>query len=280
MNFIRKARVILAIVFALSPVFGFAQYVYQVDPLLSNFSNAQRYDFGGGLVLPGGQFTGVVHVNDAFGNRVGDSTAKRKLSTMGYGAQIGLNLPFKGTGHISCWALTLALEVNLYTWQNLNQTMNTDGVYKNYATSLNANTMQYSLPIGIDWKVGNDAILSKRLNFGTSFGVGVIPQLNVSELSSNSTFGNSYGWGFNPYAKFDWSIFAGLCWKLRFMYSLGKVNILDVNGKATPLNDGPLSVSANNAISISLIVMPFSGRWSESDWYNTYDTYNVHDRFN
>jgi hypothetical protein len=282
MNFIRKAVVLLAVAFALAPATGFAQYVYQVDPLLSYFSNAQRYEIGGGLILPSGEFTGPTRVLNSGGVQIGDSTAKRPISTMGFGGQIGLNLPFKGTGHISCWALAIQLQVNVYTWKDLNQTMTTDGTFKPYATSLDAGTMQVSLPIGIDYKVGNDAILSKRLAFGASMGVGVIPQFNSTSLSSgSSSYGNSYGWGFTPYAKFDWSIMAGLCWKLRFMYTLGKVNILDVNGKVLPgLNDGPLTLSAHNAIMASLIVMPFSGRWEESAWYNTYDTYNLHDRFN
>jgi len=279
MNFIRKVPLMLAVAFSLLPALGFSQYRYQVDPLLSNFSNAQRYELGGGIILPGGKFTGVVRVNNGSAYK-GDSTATRSLSTMGYGAQIGLALPFKGTGHISCWALAVQLQVNQYIWKDLNQTMTTDGVYKPAATPLNASTMQICLPIGVDYKVGNDAILSKRLAFGASMGVGVIPQFNMTGLEGVATYDKSYEWGFTPYAKFDWSIFAGLCWKLRFMYTLGKVNILDINGKVNPINDGTFTLSTNNAFSASLIVMPFSGKWRESQWYNTYDTYNTHDRFN
>ncbi len=280
MNFIRKVPVILAVAFAMIPVLGFSQYIYQVDPLLSNFSNAQRYEIGGGLVMPSGEFTGVVHVYGPNNSYKGDSTAKRPISATGFGAQIGLNLPFKGTGHISCWALAIQLQVNQYIWSDLNQTMTTDGVFKPYSTSLNASTMQVSLPIGIDYKVGNDAILSKRLLFGASMGVGVIPQFNSTSLEGVPTYDATYGWGVTPYAKFDWSIFGGICWKFRFMYTLGKVNILDVNGKVSPINDGPFSLSTKSAFSASLIIMPFSFKWSESAWYNTHDTYNVHDRFN
>jgi hypothetical protein len=271
----------LAAAVVLAPISGFSQYIYQVDPLLSYFSDGQRYDIGGGVVLPGGEFTGVVRVTDNGTTPLGDSTAKRSLSTMGYGGTISVNLPFKGTGHISCWAVHVQLTANQYTWTDLNETMNSSGVYKPSSKSLDASTIQVMLPIGIDWKVGNDAIKSKRLAFGLSLGAGVAPQFNITGVSSvSTTYESTYGWGFTPYAKIDWSIFAGLCWKIRAMYQIGKVNILDVNGKVVGANDGTFTISSTNAISLSLLVMPFSGRWSESQWYNTHDTYNQHDRFN
>lgn len=281
MNFIRKIPFLLALALSV-PVVGFSQYSFKVDPLLSYFHDAGRYELGGGIINPTAEFTGVVHVLDANKNYKGDSTAKRTITASGYGAQIGLNLPFKATGHISCWALALQLQVNQYIWQDLNQTMTTTGQYKAGSTSLNSSTMQIALPIGIDYKVGNDAIKSKRLAFGASMGAGVIPQFNNTALEgvSSSAYNNTYGWGVTPYAKFDWSIFAGLCWKLRFMYTMGRVNIQDVNAKVLPLNDGPFTLSTKSAFMASLIIMPFSGGWEESAWYNTYDTYNNFDRFN
>ena len=156
----------------------------------------------------------------------------------------------------------------------------TDGSYKSVSVPLNATTMQVTLPIGVDYKIGNDAILSKRLPFGTSLGIGVIPQLTMTNLEGISGFTAQYGYGCTPYAKMDISLFTGLCWKLRFLYTMGNINLLDVNAKLGNLNDGPFTISSSSQFMASFVIMPFSGGWKEFAWYNTYDTYNQHDRFN
>lgn len=282
MSFTRKplGALVFVLLFASTP--GFAQYKHTVAPFFSNFRNKYRYEIGANLIMPSGEFTGVVRVNDGSNNYRGDSTATRSLSgDMGYGIDLGLSLPFKGTGHISCWAATIHLMANQYMWKKLNQTMLTNGSYKDAAVPVNATTYQIALPIGIEWKVGNDAILSKRLNFGATLGAGVIPQLNITNLEGVPYIDPGYGWGFRPYAKAEVAVFTGLCWKLRFMYSPGNINLLDVNRKLTNnLTDGPFTIrSTGNAI-ISLIFMPWSVSWKEYDWWNTYDTYNQFDRFN
>ncbi len=280
MNLIRKAGIVFALVLALMPVLGFAQYMHTVDPFWSNLRNPQRYELGGGIVMPAGTFTGMLRVEGPGGYFKGDSLIKRKLPAAGFGGSIGLCLPFKATGHISCWAVAASLQVNMYTWDDLNPTMNESGTLTSAAKPLSASTMQVALPIGIDWKVGNDAILTKRLPFAAAFGVGGMPQIMRTGLPSQSGFVPQWGYGITPYVKFDWSIYVGLCWKLRVMYNMGNINLLDVNHRLAGYNDAPFTLSSGSGLSFSLIVMPFSGRWKEYSWYNTYDTYNQHDRFN
>jgi hypothetical protein len=280
MNLIRKACFVSAFIFSLLPVLSFAQYQHMVEPFWSNLRNPERYEIGGGLVMPSGSFTGVVRVLGAGDVYKGDSTATRAIKGNGFGGTIGLNMPFKATGHISCWAVAAQLQLNMYTWSDLNQTMGSNGQYKKATPSLNAATMQVAIPIGIDYKIGNDAILTKRLPMGASFGIGFIPQIMTTNLQGVSGSTAQYGYSCLPYAKFDWSVFTGWCWKLRFMYSAGNVNLLDVNRKIANINDGPFKFSSGSTISASFIIMPFSGRWSEYTWYNTFDTYNQHDKFN
>jgi len=279
MNLIRKACFVSAFVLALMPVLGFAQYQHTVDPFWYSLGNPHRYELGVGTVMPAGYFTGVVRVNDASGYK-GDTMARRKLPGAGFGGHFGVNMPFKATGHISCWAVAVQLAGNMYTWSDLNQTLDASGNYKKYTTSLNGATTQVSLPIGIDYKIGNDAILTKRLPTGFSMGVGIIPQLELTTLNGISGFKPQWGYGVLPYAKLDLSVFTGLCWKLRLMYSMGNINLLDVNHTLTNLNDGPFNIVYSSAFSVSFVLMPFSGGWHEYAWYNTFDTYNQHDKFN
>ncbi|GAA4467642.1 hypothetical protein GCM10023093_23870 [Nemorincola caseinilytica] len=257
-----------------------AQYQHQIDPFWSNLRNKGRYEIGGGLVMPSGSFTGVVTVLGSNNYYRGDSTAKRDIKGTGFGGSIGLALPFRATGHISCWAIAVQLQGNIMTWPSLNQTMSTGGTYTDRTTKLDGSTMQFALPIGVDYKVGNDAILTQRLPLGMSIGAGIYPQITLSTLSGVSGYKSQWGNSIWPYAKLDLSVFTGFCWKIRLMYTAGNMNLLDQNTALAAYNQGPFTISSSGQFMASLIIMPFSGKWSEYAWYNTYDTYNQYDRFN
>ena len=279
MNLFRKPVICLAFVLMILPKAGFSQYQHTVEPFFSYFRDLKQYDLGFTYVMPFAHFAGVV---PAYANGIyrGDTTAKRPTPGMGVGGSIGLSIPFKATGHISCWAVNFHLMANMYTWTNLNETYEFDGSYKVAAEDLGATTMQIALPIGIDYKAGNDAIQTKRLAFGTSLGVGVMPNYNITTLTGVDSIKSHGAFGFNPYAKIEVGFFAGICWKLRFMYTMGDVTLIDVN-KATDYHiNGPFKVTSNGNLMISLVLMPFSGGWYEHSWYTTHDTYNQHDRLN
>jgi len=167
MKFFKKPLLYIALVALLLPMAGFAQYQYQCDPLFSYFKDPKRYELGFNFVNTAGDFDGVVRVTGPGGSFVGDSNAKRSFTGSNIGGDIGLSLPFKMTGHVSCWAVNFHLMANMLTWSDLNQTMGTDGTYTAGTKTLDATTIQVGLPIGIDWKAGCDAILTKRLTFGT-----------------------------------------------------------------------------------------------------------------
>lgn len=280
MNFTRRACLITAFALAFLPELSFGQYEHTVAPFWSNLRNPRRYEIGGGITNLSGKFTGVVTILGAGGEFRGDSTASRKMSGSGNGGFIGLNLPFKATGHISCWAVAVQLGVNSYKWADMNQTMSSGGGYSAASKPLSASTMQVVLPIGIDYKIGNDAILTKRLPFGVSLGAGLIPQIMTTTLPEISGFKSQWGYSCLPYAKFDLSMFTGFCWKIRVTYSMGNINLLDVNHKLDGFNDGPITLSSSSQLTAGIVIMPFSGGWREWAWYNTHDTYNLHDKFN
>ncbi len=287
MNFFKKPLLSLAIGILAIPATGLAQYKFEVDPLLTYFGDGQRYELGFNYVMPFGQFAGVTPVYNSGHTFLGDTTTKRNITAaQGIGGDIGLSLPFKATGHISCWAVSFHLMGNMYSWTYLNSTQAPDGTVNTPTTSLDATTISIGLPIGIDWMAGNHAIKTKRLPFGTSMGVGLIPQFDMTSTSASSV-DSKYSFGCTPYAKIELSIFAGLDIKLRAMYTLGDITLIDVN-KAIPnttntypgVTDGPFKVVSTSNLILSLIIMPFSGGWHETAWYNTYDTYNKHDRLN
>jgi len=286
MNFIKKPLVFLAFALFLMPSHSFAQYQFNLDPFGSYFKNLKRYELGFTADLPTGNINGVTRVTAPF---IGDTTnLKRTLTGMGFGMSIGVTAPFKRTGHISCWAMDVQLLLHYYTWSNLNQVYGIDGSFTNAAEPLSATSYEAALPLGIQYMVGNDAaVLTKRLPFCASFGIGVIPQMYMTNLNEVSTYDNQFAFGVTPYAKIEGGVFLGWCIKLRLMYTYGQVNLFDANnaipskiGSTVPMTDGPFGFSTTSHFMASLILMPFSGKWAETKWYNTYDTYNQHDRLN
>ena len=281
MNFIKKPLVLFAFSLLICTVRSNAQYMFDVNPFFSYFKDPGRYEIGGNFILPTAQFAGVSRVLGGANNFLGDSTKSRALTGQGYGGFIGLSLPFKATGHISCWAAHIELQVNQYTWSNLNQTYSFDGnSYTNVKPALNASTLQVALPLGAEWKVGCDAILTKRLNFASTLGAGVIPQYNMTSLENVTGVNSWSSFGFTPYVKAEGSVFLGLLVKVRVMYTIGDVRLLEVNKAIPNVTDGPFRITSNSDLILSFIIMPFSGGWSETSWWNTHDTYNKHDRLN
>ncbi len=280
MNLFKKPIFCLAFALLILPKSGFTQYQFEVDPFFSYFTDLKRYDLCFSYVMPSAQFAGVVPAY-ANGNFIGDTTAKRKTPGTGIGGSIGLSIPFKATGHISCWAMDIQLMANMYTWTNLNETYSLDGSYKPVTPDLGATTLQVALPIGISYKAGNEVIESKRLKLCTSLGAGFMPNYNMTSLSKSvEGIGTHSAIGFNPYFKFEAGMFMGIDVKLRFLYTLGDVTLIDVNRPTDPIINGPFKVTSTSNLIISLILMPFSGGWHETSWYTTHDTYNQHDRLN
>lgn len=283
MNVFRKFITVSALAISAIPYTGFGQYQFPMRPMMSYFKDLQRYELSLTYSTNSGYFEGVTQAtSNSYNNGTyhGDTTVNRPMSVAGTGGAIGLSLPFKATGHISCWAAFVQLGVNMYTWTNLNSTYVNGEIKDPTGDVLTAGTMQIHMPIGIDWKVGNDAIKTQRLPFCAAFGAGVIPQVGMTSLSGGYGFKSGTNFGFRPYGKLDLGFRLGWVFKLRAMYSLGDYNLLYINREIPGVSDGPFRVVSKSQLSLSLVIMPFSGGWRETDWYNTFDTYNQHDRLN
>jgi hypothetical protein len=279
MSLIKKPLVALVIALMALPLAGFAQYQYDVKPFFSYLKDAKRYELSFNYIMPMGTFNGTSQVASG-GTYLGDTTIQRAATGTGFGGSIGLTMPFKGTGHISCWAVSWHLTFNTLTWTNLNGSYGPDISLLTPNKALNASTTQIALPIGIDWMVGNHAINTKRLPFGAAFGVGFMPQFNMTSVASVSNPPTKDAFGCTPYIKVEGAMFLGWDVKVRALYSLGDMNLLDVHGPISGYTDGPFRVVSTGNLVLSFVLMPFSGSWSETHWWNTHDTYNKHDRFN
>ena len=259
----------------------FILLVLLLTPALSNGQFFKRFEIAYNYVSVTGNYNGATQVLDGSGRFAGDSNIKKSVPAVGFGVDIGSTIPLKKIGHTNMLGLTIHLVVNEFVWGSLNQTYGLDGTY---TTNANGNmtglTEQIALPIGIDYKLGPDAILTKRLHVGASFGVGVMPSLNETVMvdPQNLNGGGGLAFGINPYVKAEVAFFAGICFKLRGQFAFGNIPFIDQQKSLVSLTDGPFKVTGTTNLMLSFIIMPFSMTWRETGWYNTYDTYNPYER--
>ena len=267
----RSAFLSIVVVAVMLPFAGFGQ-----------FRNWDRFELGGSFVMATGNYSGVTQQTDAYGNFMGDTSVKRPITTsIGYGGFIGTCIPFKRLGHESLWAISLGIQGNMLTWSDVNSIYKAGTLTANPVSKIDAITMQFAIPFGIEYKVGTDAIKSQRSRTGASFGIGFMPLMNGSTLTTVGTkdeHSTGFNYGFNPYFKAEIAGYAGICFKLRLMASYGKLNYLFENANSNRYNDGAFHITGVANITGMLILMPFSYRWTEHSWYNTYDTYNPFDK--
>ncbi len=132
-------------------------------------------------------------------------------------------------------------------------------------------TVQMALPVGLDFKFGCDALGTKSRRFCTTLGFGVYPSYAMTSLDFNVDVDPNISVA--PYAKFEVGIFAGICMKLRTIYSYGNFNYMEVN--STEKNElGEMSskttLTGKSNLTVSLLFMPFSWKWSRAEWWNTF----------
>lgn len=284
MKLFKSLKNCFTVLLLVAPFFSLAQYKFPIAPFSDYLRDRSRWEIGATGTLASGSFDGVTRITGYNGFFIGDSTLTRGLkSGFGYGATVGIAVPFAASGHISVWALSMNVIGNMYTWGGLNQTKSLDGVYTTPADELKATSIQIAAPIGIDWKVGCDAVNSQRLRYGASLGAGALPHINITSLSpsaANDLIVPQQNIGINPYFKAEVSAYPRMLIKLRFLYTMGNVELMNTKVAIPGYNDGPFKFYQKSSFMVSLILQPFSGTWGEWGWHNTYDTYNWNERLN
>lgn len=284
MKLFKSLKNCFTVLLLVAPFFSLAQYKFPIHRFGSYLRDKSRWEIGGTGTLAWGSFDGVTRITGYNGQYIADSTLTRSMKTgFGYGATVGIDVPFAASGHISLWAVSIHAMGSMYTWGGLNQTKSLDGVYSTPTNELTATSIQLGLPVGIDWKIGCDAINSQRLKYGATLGAGAFPHINITSLSPD-TAGKvvlpQQNIGINPYIKAEVSAYPRTLIKLRFLYTLGNVELMNTKVDIPGYTDGPFKLYYKSSFMVSLIWQPFSSRWSEYSWDNTYDTYNWNERLN
>jgi hypothetical protein len=283
MQVFKSLKICFVVLFLGSPMLSFAQYKFEVLPFWNYFKDKRRWEIGGSIITAKGQFEGVTRVVGYNNRFLGDSTLKRSLNAkLGFGGSFGVSTPFAATGHISAFAVSFTVLGNMYQWADLNKNYNIEGNFKAVDSNrLNASTLQIGMPVAIEWKSGTEGlVLTHRLSVGGAIGAGIFPHLNMTVLDGLTTIAAQQSIGANPFFKGELAFRRGIVWKLRAMYTMGNIELINQTKAIPKYNDGPFNLTYNSNLQFSLIVMPFKRRYTESAWYNDYDTYNWNEKLN
>ena len=229
-----------------------------------------RFEIGYSYVMATGQFSGVTGVYNSNFDFVGDTQTKKNIvAKAGFGGLYGTYFPVKKFEK-GCLAIDVTLMANFFIWGKLNQGYNTDGSNYTPSSDLTGATVQYALPIGLDYKFGPEGVTAKHPHLGFSLGAGVMTSMSETIMDGGDNGGAGFALGVTPYAKGEVVFFAGICMKLRAMFSFGDIPYIDQSKSIASYSDGPFKVTGKSNLTLSFIIMPFSWGWQKHGWWDTY----------
>ena len=282
----RKYSVFYILLFVLLPVSGFSQFFYYYSNPLAFAGQGSRYTIGSNLTFVSGEYTGLVPLYNNAGNMIGDTVVKRGVnSKLGSGIELGVTLPIARTGRKSSYDVSVAVHYNTYVFDNFDKGFSSTGqaVNDGFFIGTLATVTQIALPLSIDLKYGSDAIAKRKRRFGTSIGVGVIPQyqstLYAGYYTLNAGIPDATVTTFSvaPFVKAEFSAYWLFCFRLKAYYAIGGTKLFE--DKAVSLSTGQTvtnSLSTTGQFTLSLTVLPFSYGWGKEmnshGWWDDFES--------
>lgn len=190
-----------------------------------------------------------------------DTLYREKIRTKGgFGATVGTYFPVAPLGEKGCMAISLAYMYNALLWEGSSFSYSSNS--QTGTTSSGSGTVEMALPVGVDYKFGCDALLDKSKRFCYTLGAGVYPSLTATVYKDYA------GAGFHvlPYLKGEVGIFAGICMKVRATYAFGNIKYINFNENYGN-GQSETTLKGKSALTLSLILMPFSWKWERQDWW-------------
>jgi len=238
----------------------------------------QRMQLGYSYTMAWAEYESKDHlVDENTGATYTKDVTTKVSSKFGYGGSLGSTIPVKRLGKKSMFAIGVDFTYNAYVW-DYKVPMFSGYIYDSVGDiegldyladfAFTGATVQMGLPVSADFKFGCDAITDKTVRFCGTIGAGAYPSMSATVDASNAGF----GFGVTPFVKAEVGIMAGLCFKLRADISFGNIpfykegaSIYDwANFKSSS------SLTGKQAVSLSLIIMPFAWNWNSTGWWNTY----------
>lgn len=197
---------------------------------------------------------------------VKDTNYKYNMNTSGsFGFTIGTYVPISRLGEKSILAFGVDYMYNMMLWDTKLKTYDYAGNY--YDAPFSGGTLQMALPVGLDFKFGADAMTDKAIRFCATLGAGALPSYSLTALDQVNNIDGQFG--IAPYGKVELGIFAGICMKIRAVYSYGNLSYMD-DTRHDEFSKTRSQLIGKSNLTLSLLVMPFSWGWSRAEWWNTF----------
>jgi hypothetical protein len=204
-----------------------------------------------------------------------DTVISRTIKSKGgFGLTLGTNAPIAKLGEASVLSISINFMYNSLVWEAQEDPANNATVTSRIATpnevttsNKGGTTSQIGVPLGLDFKFGCDAVTDKGYRFCTSFGAGATPMAAMTTYDGD----DKTVMRVRPFIKGEVGIYAGMCFKVRAMYSFGKYPYLNVDktvpGTSLSAFDNNVTLTGRSSFNVSVIIMPFAGTWSDDKWY-------------
>jgi hypothetical protein len=196
-------------------------------------------------------------------------------SSAGLSYQFGTSIPLKRLGEKSMLHLGIVGVYNAYTWDYPTAStayLTDSGIRYDYTDAIpfTGITLNYGAAISADFKFGVDAMMDKYYRWGWTGGIGVLPSASLTADFDNADL----TFGVQPFVKTELSLRAGIVWKLRLLYAMGKLDYIDAADKngffGFSGSENQTQLTGKGNFTVSLTVLPFSFTYRKSDWYNSY----------
>jgi hypothetical protein len=205
-----------------------------------------------------------------------DTTVTSSVSSSaGLSYQFGTSIRLKQLGRKSTLALGILTVYNMYTWDypTANNVVLTDsGLRYDFTNKIafSGITANYGAAISADFKFGAEAMMDKQYRWSWTGGVGVMPSASITADFDNAAM----TFGVQPFVKSEVSIRAGIVWKLRLLYAVGKLDYINAKSKTGLFgfsnSEQTTQLIGKGNFTVSLTVLPFSWMYKRSMWYNSY----------
>lgn len=223
-----------------------------------------RYETGYSLPMATAVFTDQRTITDEFGNVTYKYYSHNATATNAMGAVAGTYFPISNLGDNSIMAIAVAVKGNIYVFNTGNVSFDT--ISTDYEYNYDFVSIEMGVPVSLDLKFGCDATQNKNNRFCFTGGIGMAPTLIATGLPSGFNSDGSTALSdasakllVEPFLKAEVGAMLGICFKVRAMYSFGRIKYYD-NG-----NDYQhLSIIGKSNLTVSLILMPFSWAWKKS----------------
>ncbi|MBS1587400.1 MAG: hypothetical protein JSS82_17840 [Bacteroidetes bacterium] len=199
-----------------------------------------------------------------FGTSYDTSFSFKLKSKGGFGLTVGGFIPIiPAHAKTSMLAFNITGSFNIITWDlgSVADNAFNDGSLFYDDALVTSSTMIMSFLLGFDYKYGADAALDKGQRFCFTMGGGVAPTMTLTQFGGIPAGASMK---VKPYAKVELGMMAGICMKLRVLYTIGDLDYFSYHDKGSTYDES-LSLTDKSNFAVALVLMPMSFKWEKKD---------------